>query len=134
MNQALRQFWRDETGAAAAEFALILAPLLLFVFGFFHMCMMMYTVTQLHWAAEDAARCATVRYDCKVSSGANYVTNKGLTEAWARARYKGLTTAPTFTYSLAGCGNQVTATVTYPITLPLFSRTFALRSDACFPA
>jgi Flp pilus assembly protein TadG len=123
-------YLKDEDGAGTAEFVLILPPLLMFLFGFIHLCMMMYTSSQLHWATEEAARCASVRMECR-NEDASDPTD--LITAWANSHYKGFTTAA-FDYDAAGsCGHQVTATSNYKITIPLYSRTFNLNSSACFP-
>jgi len=131
MIAAVRRYLRDERGAAAAEFTLILPGLILFIFGFIHMCLMMSTVTRLHWATEDAARCASVRSECKIEDDGDLVADKDLVEAWAEAKYAGYAPA-TFAYAAAACGHKVTADADYPFSIPFYSHTFELSASACF--
>lgn len=128
MTRGLRHYLRDERGLSAAEFTMVLPVLLLFVFGFMHLCLMMYTVTRLHWSAQDAARCASIRTECKTAG----VTSSALVEAWALDHYGGFT-QPDYQYSFEACGHKVTGTANYAVTLPFYSHTFALNSAACFP-
>ena len=131
----------DEDGFNAAEFALVLPALILFIFGTIHLCLMMYTTSRLHWATEEAARCAVARpFDCTDADTVDSPT----VLAWASSKYAGLATA-TFTYNpAANCsqvndggsadnGRSVTGTATYDITLPFFQQSFPLTATTCFP-
>jgi Flp pilus assembly protein TadG len=101
----LHRYLHADEGAVAAEFVLVLPFVLVFVWGAIHLGMLFYTATQLHWATEDAARCASIRSDCK-SAG---VATPALVQSWAADRYNGLAPA-TFTYTADGACSQTTGT------------------------
>ncbi|WP_374575617.1 TadE/TadG family type IV pilus assembly protein [Phenylobacterium sp.] len=117
---------RDERGASAAEFVLVLPLLVMLTLGVINAGLMLYTMATLHFAVEDAARCATVKVDC--GGG-----DPDLVAAYAAAVYKGPTITPTFTLSRPGCGNKVTGTANYVFTTGLVSRTVPISAEACYP-
>lgn len=123
-----RHFLDSQNGAIAAEFAMIVPVMVLLIFAIIHMGLLLYTSTRLHWAVEDAARCASVRSDCKTDGA----TNEASTEAWASGMYSGMATA-TFAWSAQACGNQVTGTATYRFNAVFFQRDVPLTATACFP-
>ena len=127
----IRGFPADERGAAAAEFALILPVIAGFVFGFMHLCLLTYSAGQLHWAAEAAARCASVETACR--SGAPAATDWTLVQTRITGLYKGLTAAPTLTHPTSSCGNTVTLNASYVLNAVIFKRTFALSASSCYP-
>jgi hypothetical protein len=99
--------------------------------------MLFYTSNQLHWAAEDAARCSSVRADCKTNS----VTNNALVVTWARNHYRGLARANFASFTNGSCnssggtntGHTVTGNTTYTINLGVYRRPVAINAQACFP-
>lgn len=119
-----RDLWNDQSGATAAEFVLILAPLILLVIGTINIGMMMYTTTALHFAAEDAARCATVK--------STICTNPTTTAAYAASHYGGIGAA-TFVRSSTACGWVVTGTMNYNFTTGLTNTVFPISASACYP-
>lgn len=121
----LRILLRDQNGAAAAEFVLILAPLILLVMGTINLGMMMYTTSALHFAVEDAARCATVK-------AATVCTNPTTTAAYAASHYGGPSPA-TFVRSSTACGWVVTGTTNYKFTTGLTNTTIPISASACYP-
>jgi Flp pilus assembly protein TadG len=127
------KFSLSDRGATAAEFALILPAAVLFIFGIINMSLMLYATTKLHYAAEDAARCATVRLDCKDSTTPTTIDSAKVI-AWAQARYKGPGAGASFSYAGAACGNQVTGDVTYTLNIGIWRKTVPLHTVACFPA
>jgi Flp pilus assembly protein TadG len=133
-----KRYLKAKDGAAAAEFAMILPVLLLFVFGLIEFGMLMFTTSQLHWTAQQAARCSSVMTDCNV----NGVTNDTVGN-YAKSVYKGL--APlTVNYDTNGAcsrtgtnsansGHEVTASATFKLNLGVYYRSMPLKADACFP-
>jgi Flp pilus assembly protein TadG len=137
----LRAYLRAEQGASTAEFAMVLPILLLLVLGLIHFGMLLFTATQLHWATEDAARCASVSLQCRVGQVSTGAVNTTTVRAWAAKRYHGLAVA-TFDYSPSGTcsqtggtpnGRLVTATATYNINTGIFAKAVPLSASACFP-
>ena len=53
---ACKRFWRDSSGAAAIEFALIAMPLMLFTFGIIEIGRLLFMQQQLTYATDAAAR------------------------------------------------------------------------------
>jgi len=64
-----RSFFRNESGASAAEFALVLPLFLLLIFGVFAAGIMMNSAMALQRATEVSARCLSAqRTDCSVAN------------------------------------------------------------------
>ena len=124
-------FLRDERGATAVEFILILAPLIALTLGAINVGLMVYTTATLHYAADDAARCATVR--------TTVCDTDAHLQTYAAAQYGGLTAAPTFTLTKPAdgqpCekGNLVTATANYHFETGLNSAVIPLTAKGCYP-
>jgi Flp pilus assembly protein TadG len=134
--QALRRFRRDEAGGSAAELVLIMIPLIGLTLGTINLAMMIYTVASLHYATEEAARCATVRPTlCPSGTGANATTFR----TQALTNYAGLTASPTFTLTVqpktatvCPLGNYVTATANYHFVTGFTTTTIPLTANACY--
>lgn len=130
-------FRADERGGSAAELALIMVPLILLTLGAINMAMMLYTMSSLHYAVEEAARCATVRPTiCPSGTGANATAFT----TQARKNYGGLTASPTFVLAVKApnatyCpnGNFVTGTATYNFVTGLTTTAIPLTANACYP-
>jgi Flp pilus assembly protein TadG len=120
----LRCLLSDDTGAAAAEFALIIPGLVLMSVGASYLVMMMWASSALHYATEDAARCASVR--------PTTCTSAGVTQTYAATRYTGPGT-PTFTATSPACGKQVAATLAYSLNTGLARISVPLSATACYP-
>jgi Flp pilus assembly protein TadG len=141
----LTGYLRSEHGASTVEFVLVLPILLLIVFGMIQFGMLLYTAAQLHWTVEDAARCASVRLDCRVGGVSTGLVTRASVETYARSRYSGL--APgTFIYddtlatgtcgkTPAGVNNgkRVSATADFNFNVGVFATTVPLNATACFP-
>lgn len=112
---------RDESGAVAAEFALVLSGLIVLILGTINVCMMMYAATTLHFAAESAARCATVQPTVCTSG---YVAN---------FPYAGPAISPTFALTTPACGNQVKGTAVYQFSTGLTTTPVTITATACHP-
>ena len=131
ISRALGRFRDDERGGSAAELVLIMIPLIALTLGSINLAMMIYTVANLHYATEEAARCATVRPT--VCSSSSTLTT------YALKNYGGLTAAPTFTLTqpiatATACpnGNYVTATATYNFVTGFTTTAIPLTANACY--
>jgi Flp pilus assembly protein TadG len=117
-----------ESGATIVELAFGLTAFLMMTFGIIDIARVLWTLGSLHYAAEAAARCASVNSTtCGTASAI---------QTYALNRYYGesLGASNPFTYSATGCGNTVTASYNYSLTIPLAgSYTIPLNATACFP-
>jgi Flp pilus assembly pilin Flp len=127
-----RRYLSDESGAGAAEFTLVLPVAVAFIFAFTHICLLTYSAGRLHWSAEDAARCASVRAECM--SGDPAATDWDLVGERVESSYGGMTTTPALAHPADDCGNKVILTTNYVLNAVIFTETFPLSASACFPA
>lgn len=121
----MRRLLRDTAGASAAEFTLILPILILLTLGVINVGIMLHAYVGLHYAAEDAARCRAVK--------TTVCTDNATTATYALTRYTGISSAPTFTRTTAGCGNTVQGSLTYNFNTGLTSTPVNMRVSACYP-
>ena len=120
---ALRVIVRDCDGAVAVEFAVILIPLLLLLFGAFDLGVAMLTETRITFAVEAAAKCGAI--GATMCASASETASYGATVA----RVRGLD-ASGFAVATAPCGLSVTATYPYAgMVLPAMT----LKAGACYP-
>jgi Flp pilus assembly protein TadG len=121
----MSQYWSDDRGAAAVEFALVAPCVVMLLVGIMSLSLMMLSIGSMHFAAEPPARCASAM-PTVCSSQATIV-------AYANSSYLGAVITPTFTYTVAACGNQVSATATYTLDVGMFQRSIPLSATSCFP-
>jgi Flp pilus assembly protein TadG len=121
----MSRYWSDDRGAAAVEFALVAQCVVMLLVGIMSLSLMMLSIGSMHFAAEAAARCASARPSV-CSSQATIV-------AYANSSYLGAVITPTFTYTAAACGNQVSATATYTLNVGMFQWSIPLSATSCFP-
>jgi hypothetical protein len=110
------------------ELGFILTAFLSMLFGIINVAMVLWTLGSLHYAAENAARCASV--------GSSSCSSATLIQTYALNQYYGLSLGATnpFTYSATGCGNTVTASYTYSLVIPLIGTySLPLSATACSP-
>jgi Flp pilus assembly protein TadG len=116
--------WNDERGTTAVEFAIVGPTFIGLVIGILYVCLCLLLVGSLHFAVEDAARCASVKTTvCK---------DGPTTVAYAESRYFG-PGSPTFNPTSAACGNMVTGSISYVAQLGLTQFTIPISASACFP-
>jgi Flp pilus assembly protein TadG len=121
----LRNGWNDESGTTAVEFAIVAPVFILLSIGLIYLCLGLYAVGSLQYAVEEAARCKSVKTTvCPDSSS---------TVSYAKSNYYGAGTAPSFSYAASGCGNTVSAALSYVVDLGLTKVTVPLAASACFP-
>jgi hypothetical protein len=100
------------------------------IFGVVDLGRVAWTLGSLHFAAESAARYASLNYD---SSGKPPAAGSVQTYALNAHYGESLSNNP-FTYSATGCGNTVTASIDYSLTIPFAgSCGIPLVATACFP-
>ena len=122
----LRGYWREERGAGAAEFAIVVLPFSVLIFAIIHLCLMFYANQNLQYAVEGAARCSSVMSTTTCNTP-TAVKN------YAAALYKGPNISPIFDYAATGCGHTVTATGSYAMNAVVVITSVPLSSTACFP-
>jgi Flp pilus assembly protein TadG len=117
-----------ESGASAIELGLCLTVFLGLILGVVNIARVLWVVGSLHFAAESAARCASANTTTCGSASA--------IQSYALNQYHGESLGSTnpFTYSATGCGNTVSASYTYSLSIPFFGTySLPLAATACFP-
>jgi Flp pilus assembly protein TadG len=128
----LADYKRDQSGSSAVEFALVVVPVVMFIFGTINLCLAMFSATQLNFATEATARCRVVSATSGYSGALCSDDTKA--QAYFAARYHGPTTAPVVQFTTdANCGLRVTATTSYTVSAVLITRNVPLGAWACFP-
>jgi Flp pilus assembly protein TadG len=120
----------DETGASAAEFALVFIPFSAMVLGILGICMVLYANQTLQSATEAAAR-----YYSVTTADTGTAPSGGTINSYAQQRLAGPITG-TFTASRGGCGPngfQVYGTGSLPLNAGVYNTTLTLQAHACYP-
>lgn len=116
----------DRGGATAVEFALIAPALLLLLFGVAEFGRLLWTQSALHFAVEEAARCAAVDTTNCASTAA--------VQSFAVGRAAGLgLQSSVFSLSTPACGTQVSASYPFPFVLSALFPSITLTARSCFP-
>lgn len=119
-------FLSDDGAATSAEFALIVPLFLILLFGTISGSAMLSAATQMHYAAERAARCLSVDVTGNCSAGT--------IDAYAKGYYNGPTlTGLNFTATAPACGNQVVGAGTYQLVSGLAATSVSMSAAACYP-
>ena len=126
MTMRLLDYIHRDDGTAAVEFALVVLPFVSLIMASLSLGVLLWTNTTLHYATEDAARCASVKTDTVCTDSASIIS-------YAQSRYQGPNVSPVFAYSATGCGHTVTATASYSLNTGLINLTVPLSTSACFP-
>jgi Flp pilus assembly protein TadG len=136
----LRRLIKASDGIETIEFVLVSITLFLFLMGVVEFGWLYWTQSELQFAAEAAARCATVTCcpadaDCNGSAGTPGVQN------YAAKKLLGMSVPGTdltnFQVNAAPCGNQVSFSYTYSFLVvgSLFPQnTIVLSTTACHQA
>jgi TadE-like protein len=122
-----RNYLACEGGGAAVETALVFPVFLLLLLGVIELGLMLWTEGSLQYAAESAARCASV--DSTQCGSASAI------ETYAINHYFGpaLASVNPFTYSTTNCGHTVTVSYTYTLGIPYGAYSIPLSATACYP-
>jgi Flp pilus assembly protein TadG len=111
------EFLRDQGGVAAVELAILGPVYLVLLLGVIQGGLLVFTKANLHYAVQKGVRCTALQDSCP--SPASYYASPGA--------------APVFTSAQEPCGQVLTATVTYTLSLVLYQRDIALSATSCFP-
>lgn len=123
---------RDRGAAAAVETALVLPILLSFIFGIIEVGHLLWTITALNMAVEDAARCVSVSN--VTSNNGQPCGTQALMQTYAVNRTWGLTVpANTFALSTPTCGYQVTANYAFTPFVSYIPLSLNISASACYP-
>jgi hypothetical protein len=117
--------WENDRGTSAVEFAIVAPVFITLLVGTFYLCICLFLIGSLHYAVEEAARCASVK--------TSICTNAGTIVAYAQNHYFGPSVALTFTYAVVPCGNSVSASTNYALNLGLKIITIPITATACYP-
>ena len=115
----------NRKAGTAVEFALVTPLIILTTFGVISLCGFAFVTSTLHYAVEDAARCASVK--------TTICTDNATTATYAASVYKGFGGAPVFTRTAAACGNRVTGTLTFNLINGSTYSALPLTVSACRP-
>ena len=115
---------KNEEAATAVEFAIVGPVFLTLMIGIIYASLLLYSMISLQYAVEQGARCASV--NSTTCSGSSAIVS------YTQAAYSG-TVTPTFTYSAATCGQQVSGTANFSYNIVWETVTIPLSATACFP-
>lgn len=126
---------RDEQGAAAVEFAMVVPVTVLLLLAIFHLCFAVYATSTLHWAAEQTARCASV---AQLNTGLSCGTAQPAARTYAAAIYHGPLVNLSFQTqeimdNTSGWCRQVSGSGTYRIVLGVVNIDVPVSATSCFP-
>ena len=121
----LRRFRRDESGATAIEYGLVMPLLIMGILGAMWAGMLMFSASSLDLAVQAAARCMAV--------DANNCGSVSATQTYAQAQYQGPAISPVFTATADGCGHTVTGQATFGLGIVPGVPDVPLSSSACYP-
>lgn len=123
------KFWCSESGASAAEFAMIIPVFSALTLGVINLCFLMYFNAQLHFTVDEAARCMSVN----PANVTNSCATGPSTQTHAAANFNYPSLSPSFSAVSATCGDKVTGTATYTLNAIVISKSVPLTATACFP-
>ena len=98
----LKSLRRDQQGTTAVESAIVALALIALLVATLSLCVGLVLIGSLHYAVEEAARCASVK--------TTICSDSATTVAYAQNHCFGPDVSPTFTYA-AACGNSVSASI-----------------------
>ncbi len=115
-------------GNPAVEMALVLPVFLALIYGVIEFGRVLWTLSTLHYAVEEAARCASINTTtCGTSTQIKAY-------AAARASTIGVATS-VFTPTTVACGHKVAASYVFPFAVSGFMPyTITLTAQSCFPS
>ncbi len=113
----VQEFRRDQSGVAAIELAILGPVYLALLLGVIQGGLLIFTQANLHYAVQRGVRCIALQDSCP--SPASYYASPG--------------TAPVFTSTQQACGQVLTATVTYTLSVVLYQADIPLSATSCFP-
>lgn len=128
-NSLFHRFLRDTGATTAAEFALVIPFFLIIVFGTINLGITFSAVSQVHYAAERAARCLSVNAPSYVVCAPSTI------DTYARGYYKGPPlTGLKFTTAADTCGTKVSGTGNYQLVTGFSGTAISISAKACYPS
>jgi Flp pilus assembly protein TadG len=123
----LWNFWQNQRGGTAAEFALVVPIFGALTIGAIQLCVLVFANSRLQYAVDDAARCESVK--------TTICTSGTTTQNHASATFGLSSLSPVFTASSTpqSCGYQVVGTATYRLNAVLTTLPVSLSATSCFP-
>lgn len=123
----IRRLAREAEGASAVEFALTVPIFFILVFSIAQFGLFSWTQLGLQHAVDLSARCASLMHTT--------CPDEGSTQAYAADQAYGLDIDPSvFSVTKDTCGQNVTASYTYTIAIPLLpSMQVPIAATSCFP-
>jgi Flp pilus assembly protein TadG len=118
----------NDQGTTAVEFAIVAPVFITLLIGTMALCVALFLIGSLHYAAEEGARCASVKTACQV----NGMPDGAAIQTYAQNHYFG-PNGPTFTYASAACGNSVSASINYSMNVGFRTYVIPISATACFP-
>jgi len=119
-------FKRGDDGSTAVEFAIVAPFFIALLLGIFQSAMLLFSISSLHYASQNAARCASVNtIQCPDATSIS---------AFAKSNYYAFGDSPVFSASKTACGNEVTGSLNYDFNVLIYRSTIPLASSACFPS
>jgi Flp pilus assembly protein TadG len=115
---------RDQRAATAVEFAIVVGPLILLLFGIIEFGRALWMLNALHYSSEEAARCA--------SNNPAMCGTSSQIQSFAASRSGADYKAEVFTVTSAACGNLVTASYPMILMIPFGSYSVTLQAQSCF--
>ncbi|MEO7739753.1 MAG: TadE family protein [Novosphingobium sp.] len=116
----------SQHGSTAVEFALVAPVLIMFLIGGMYLSMLGFTASSLRFAVQAGARCASIN--------TTSCSNATSIQSYASQQFINVTgNAATFTATTPTCGNQVVASVNFPLLTGISRITVPLSASACFP-
>jgi Flp pilus assembly protein TadG len=125
-------YLREDKGASAAEFALVVFPFIALVLSIIGLSMLLYANQTLQFATEKAARYYSVQTANATNTSSTLPTASDV-QTYAQNAYTGPSVSPSFTAAPAACGYRVTGTANFPLNTGIYNTTVTLQSVACFP-
>jgi Flp pilus assembly protein TadG len=117
----------NEQGTTAVEFAIIAPVFIAMLVGTIALCVALFLVGSLHFAVEDAARCASVK--------TTICPDSATTITYAQNHYYGPNVSPTFNPPVdAACGKSMSASISYSMNVGFRTFVIPVSATACFPA
>lgn len=136
---SLKAYIGDRRGASAVEFALIIPVATMLILCVLHMSMIVYSAVNLHFAAEETARCIAVSANVLASkpSATTPCPSTSSVQTYGTSRYVGPNISPTFsmgTTTNAACSvtNQVCATGAYNMSMGFLSFPITISAKAYY--
>jgi Flp pilus assembly protein TadG len=119
-------FFKNNRGATAVEFALVALPVMLFILGIIQTAWVLWVDNLLHFSVDVAARCAAVRSTTSPCNGSDMVTPA--TTAFAPLKVS----LPFQNNATCTSGGGVGVTGTYTVNFLLVVN-FTLTATSCYP-